>query len=65
MQLHEFYQNVTKRSERLGQAAFTLLGEVRPELADAVAGTDCDPYYAPDKTHVNWKKFTEFLSANW
>lgn len=65
MQLYQFYQDVSKRPERLGQAAFNLLSEVRPELANEIAGTDCDPYYAPDKSNTNWKNFANFLATSW
>jgi hypothetical protein len=66
MQLHEFYAAVTKRqqerkSERLGQAAYNLLCEVRQDLAEKVAGTDDDPYYV----NSNWRNFNKFLAANW
>ena len=38
MQLHKFHQYIPKRAERLserfGQAAYNLLDEVRPDLAE-------------------------------
>lgn len=30
---------------RMGQAYFNVLDMVRPELADEIRGTDCDPFY--------------------
>jgi len=33
---------------RYGQAWFAALTEVRPDLAEALAGRECDPYYKTD-----------------
>lgn len=35
--------------QRLGQAAFNFLYEIRPDLADAVRATEFDPFYNDSK----------------
>lgn len=34
---------------RAGQAAFNVLGLVRPDLAERVRGTELDPFYRDDR----------------
>lgn len=34
---------------RLGQWAFALLYKSHPEIADAISGTDADPFYRDDR----------------
>lgn len=48
---------------RRGQAAFNVLHQVRPELADAVRGRtlDLDPFVIDD----NLERFYGFVHANW
>lgn len=65
MTLYEFHNKVEERvkttGERKGQAAFNLLHEIRPELANMIRGTDADPFY----THENWKAFIRRIEFLW
>jgi len=50
MSLHQFYVGVKEYKsanvfQRYGQAMFNYLRIVRPELAEMVRGTNCDPFY--------------------
>ena len=37
-----------------GQAAYAALEKVRPDLACAVRGADCDPYYGTSRLPAFW-----------
>ena len=52
---------------RIGQTAFNLLAEVRPDLAGRVRASDLDPFYA-DHLPTGHHKVSAFLSyvrENW
>lgn len=59
--------------ERFGQAAFNVLREVDPVLAEEIRGTDLDPFYdeicfesVEFKTKLDiLDKFFEFLQERW
>jgi hypothetical protein len=52
--------------ERLGQAMFNHLWEVRRDLSEQVRGTDMDPFYVEELTGDDrWDRFIAFLEANW
>lgn len=63
--LYEFYKMVDERvestSERKGQAAFNLLHEIRPDLAEEIRATPIDPFYS----HHNWQAFVQYIGARW
>lgn len=68
--LHKYFQDAYKRhkntGERLGQAMFNHLFEIRPKLANAVRGTDNDPFYsASTYEHRLMTNFRCFISENW
>ena len=46
---------------RRGQAYFNLLVHVRPDLAEQVRGSLCDPFYQDKKIGA----FMEFIGARW
>ena len=51
---------------RWGQAIFNYLYQVRPELADAIIGTDANPYYITNTMETEkWEQFLAFIEANW
>lgn len=52
------------RRERFGQAVFNHLAEVRPDLSEAIRGTDKDPFHA-GREHPAWAKLATFLDENW
>ena len=64
----QFYElalnSASKFKIRKGQALFNLLSEIRPDLSEQIRGTDKDPFYI-ESNHPNWKRFIEFLEANW
>lgn len=50
---------------RYGQAAFNMLHEKRPDIADKIVGTDADPFYIKSTDDKRWLKFCEFVRDNW
>ena len=46
---------------RPGQAAYTALAGVRPDLADRVIGTALDPFYIDNRLGA----FLDFVEENW
>lgn len=46
---------------RRGQTFFNALDRIRPELSDAIRGTDADPYY----DNARMLPFMEWLVQNW
>jgi uncharacterized protein (DUF1786 family) len=73
MKLHEFWilvgmQRAQHSSERLGQIAFNILEENRPEMANAIRGSDMDPFYVSDAMtsfDKRMDRFVTWLSENW
>jgi hypothetical protein len=67
--LHKFYFDAISRTcrtgERYGQAMFNHLSEVRPELAEAVRGTEMDPFHVQRINDPRWDKFVEFIEMYW
>ena len=49
---------------RFGQAAFNVLAEWRPDLAERVRGTMLDPFYS-SRGDTRLKTFLRFLEQNW
>jgi hypothetical protein len=45
--------------QRLGQAAFNFLHEIRPDIADEVCATQYDPFYDDDRLYVFHLKVQE------
>jgi hypothetical protein len=50
---------------REGQCMFNHLKAIKPELAESIRGTNCDPFYCLNGTDGNFKRFIEFIEANW
>jgi hypothetical protein len=50
---------------RYPQAAFNVLWENRPDLAEIIRGTDKDPFYLENSTGAVWVDFTNFVHNNW
>lgn len=48
-------------TERLGQAYFNVLDDVRPDLADQIRATQLDPFYNDGL----FRAFLEWVQANW
>jgi hypothetical protein len=69
--LSKFYMDVFLRAKdskwRLGQAAFNLLQERRPDLAELVRATDCDPFYldGPASNIQKWEQFALTIEQQW
>lgn len=53
------------KGERIGQAAFNVLREVRPDLADMIRGKPFDPFYAHKVDDRRFIKFVQFLEERW
>jgi hypothetical protein len=56
---------MSEDSWRFGQAAFNVLAEVRPDLAEQVRGESADPFYAERMSDKRMRQFALFLAANW
>jgi len=70
MQIHEFFAQVDQRNkfnkrERIGESAFKILCEIRPDLAEKLKFSPIDPYYLTDKNQSVWTKFVCFIKDNW
>lgn len=50
---------------RLGQAAFSVLAEHRPDLAQRVRGKSLDPSHARKVDDRRFVAFVKFLEENW
>lgn len=66
--IHGFFQAVKARTknmgERQGQAAFNILLECKPLLAESIRETELDPFHASTDGQT-WRDFTAFISAFW
>jgi hypothetical protein len=61
--LHEWdYAREHRPTERAGQAAFNALHTFRPDLADAIRGTGCDPFYDDLNLRDFWHYVTEAMT---
>lgn len=47
--------------QRVGQAFFNVLYEVRPDISEQVRATTLDPFYRNDRV----APFLRFVKANW
>jgi len=56
-----YIENDAPYSWRAGQAAFNLLGRVRPDLVGLISGSDFDPFY----TDANLPAFYDFVMRHW
>lgn len=69
LSLHKFYfdgiTRARKTGERYCQAMFNHLAEVRPEIAEAVRGTVCDPFHAQSPTDPRWDRFVAYIESHW
>lgn len=50
-----------QRTWRIGQTAFNVLADVRPDLAERVRGTNLDPFHVTQRV----PKFYEWTEAHW
>jgi hypothetical protein len=59
---NEYYANFKPKGMRLGQAAFNILIDVRPDLAERVRGkVTLDPFYKD----ANLPAFLEWVASHW
>jgi len=73
IKLHEFLRRVSDRAfptfgvstERVGQALYNELCDVRPDLAARMRGTDMDPFYARHVEDVRYQKALTFIAEEW
>lgn len=70
MSLHKFYFTMWSmlhkhRELRYGQAAFNLLVEVKPNLAEEVRGTNRDPFFVKSPQDERWDAFVDYIEENW
>lgn len=49
------------RALRGGQSFYNVLSYHRPDLAEKVVGTECDPYYDDNRIPA----FLEYVGSNW
>jgi hypothetical protein len=68
--LHDFYKRVISYHIknphiRYGQAAYNHLKAMRPELADKINGTNCDPFPCGGSGNPQFERFVEFIESNW
>lgn len=67
--LQQFYLDIDAhartRKWRYGQAAFNYLQNIRPDLADAVRGSNMDPFYVQQFPDDRWERFVAYLESNW
>ncbi len=69
--LSKFYMDAMLRAnakkERYGQACFNHLCDVRADLAEAVRGSDKDPFHmhGPADNFERWDRFAVFIETNW
>ena len=50
--------------QRIGQKAFNDLYESNPKIADAIRGTEYDPFYVDDRLPEFYAKVKELMSGN-
>ena len=69
MTLSEFYQVVDECAKvnrwRIGQALFNGLTIERPELAEKLRATACDPFYSNTKRDKRYLKAVAIINAEW
>lgn len=53
------YYREVRGEQRYGQAFFNYLEAVYPEVADAIRGTPCDPFYRNYVDMATWSKVYE------
>jgi hypothetical protein len=67
--LHKFYFDsivyCRQTGQRYGQGMFNHLLEVRPELAEAVRGTNRDPFHCVSPTDPRFDRFVEYIESEW
>ena len=61
--LHEAQALAGSKGQRYGQACFNLLLDKSPEMAEAIRGTDKDPFHA-GRDSERFRKFLEYLNAS-
>lgn len=60
-----YYEN-NKHWARYGQALFCYLHQQRPDLANPLAGSDADPFYANEtEDALKFHKFWTYISEYW
>lgn len=70
MTIEKFWDEVHRIARvegwRIGQAAFNLLRETRPDLAERIMGTGLDPFnWAWAGPDARWTSFVMFVNENW
>ena len=66
--VNKFYLAVEERfqseDERFGESLFNELANQHPRLANAIRGTQLDPFYCDDSTDPRVLKCVEFIEEN-
>lgn len=71
MDLNEFFVAVETRylsfddNYRYGQALYDELAAQKPRTANAIRGTQLDPFYIEDTTDPKLTRCLEFIEENW
>ncbi len=55
----------SKMDQRWGQFVFNELYAIRPDIADAIRGTICDPFYANDNNDPRVHRFWAAVEQYW
>ena len=51
------------QNQRAGQAAYNLLAQTHPEIAEALLGTDADPFYDDSRLTLFHQRVKQMLDA--
>jgi hypothetical protein len=70
MKLNEYWQNVETMKKtypymRPGQAAFDVLANMRPDLAEKAIYYCIDPFYIHNTNDGAYRRFVAFVKNNW
>lgn len=77
LSLHQFYFDAIAKCRahniahapvnqwRYGQAMFNHLVDVRPDLSEAVRGTDADPFHCESPADPRFDRFVAYIETNW
>lgn len=63
-----FLKEITKQPPpglRIGQHAFNLLYNIRPNLANSIRGTDVDPFYGGTRAPAGLASFIAYCEEHW
>jgi hypothetical protein len=73
MNVNDYWREVNRAKHhnpewRFGQAAFNVLHANFPDLANAIRGTEVDPFHLPESNdfyiHPRWDLFVEYVNSS-